>query len=305
MGLKDWSKEEITEVLDTAAAMKDILGRDVKKVPALRGRSVATLFYEPSTRTRASFELAAKYMSADTVSLTASASSIAKGESLLDTIWTIEAMGVDAVVLRHPVPGSSLQVALHTRMHVVNAGDGAHEHPTQALLDMYTVREKLGKVEGLTLAIVGDIAHSRVARSNIWAWQKMGAKVRVVGPPTLIPVDIDQTGVQVCWDLEAGLRSADVIMGLRIQLERQARGFFPSLAEYTSFYGLTAETIQSLNPSALILHPGPVNRGVEITDEVLASPNAAINEQVTNGVAVRMALLYLLLGGGKGDGFAS
>ncbi len=195
MGLKDWSKEEIALVLDTAAAMKDILGRDLKKVPALRGRSVATLFYEPSTRTRASFELAAKYMSADTVSLNASASSIAKGESLLDTIWTIEAMGVDVVVLRHPVPGTSLQIAEHTRMHVVNAGDGAHEHPTQALLDMYTVRERLGRVEGLTLAIVGDISHSRVARSNIWGWQKMGAKVRVVGPPTMIPVDIEKAGV--------------------------------------------------------------------------------------------------------------
>lgn len=305
MGLKDWSKEEIALVLDTAAAMKDILGRDLKKVPALRGRSVATLFYEPSTRTRASFELAAKYMSADTVSLNASASSIAKGESLLDTIWTIEAMGVDVVILRHPVPGTSLQIAEHTRMHVVNAGDGAHEHPTQALLDMYTVRERLGRVEGLTLAIVGDISHSRVARSNIWGWQKMGAKVRVVGPPTMIPVDIDKAGVQVYWDIEEGLRGADVIMGLRIQLEREARGFFPSFAEYTSFYGLTQERIRSINPGALILHPGPVNRGVEITDEVLSSANAAVNEQVTNGVAVRMALLYLLLGGGQSDGFAS
>lgn len=302
LGLQDLSAEEIALVLDTAASMKEILSRPIKKVPALRGRVVVNVFYEPSTRTRVSFELAAKYLSAESVSITASASSVVKGESLKDTALTIAAMGADVVVLRHPLAGAPHLVARTVRCAVINAGDGAHEHPTQALLDLFTVREKKGTLAGLTVAIIGDILHSRVARSNIWGFTKMGARVRLCGPATLMPPGIEVTGAQVCATVEEALEGADVVMALRIQKERQQEGLFPSLREYAGLFGLTRERLALARPDALVMHPGPMNRGVEISAAVADGPGAVITEQVTNGVAVRMALLYLLAGGGAVDG---
>lgn len=298
LGLQHLSAEEIKLILDTAVPMKDILKRDIKKVPTLRGKVVATLFYEPSTRTRSSFELAAKYMGADTISLAVATSSVQKGESLRDTAKTLEVMGVDMVILRHSVSGAAEYLAKCVRASVINGGDGKHEHPTQALLDMFTIREKKGRLEGLKVAIVGDILHSRVARSNIWGLTKMGAEVRVVGPPTLMPPQIEKLGVKVFYRMEEALQGVDVINVLRLQLERQQKGLFPSVREYHRWYGLTAERLQYAAPDVLVLHPGPMNRGVEIAPEVADGPHAVINEQVTNGVAVRMALLYLLMGGG-------
>ncbi|KUK36666.1 MAG: Aspartate carbamoyltransferase [Thermacetogenium phaeum] len=301
LGLEDLTAEEISLILDTAESMKEVLKREIKKVPTLRGRSVVTLFYEPSTRTRTSFELAAKYLGADTTSIAVATSSVQKGESLRDTARTIEAMAADVIIIRHSAAGAPHQLARWVSSRVINAGDGAHEHPTQALLDLYTIREKKGGFRGLKVAILGDIAHSRVARSNIWGLTKLGAEVRVVGPATLMPADIHNLGVKVYYNWEEGLRDVDVINVLRIQLERQKKGLFPSIREYTRLYGLDEEKLQVASPDVLVLHPGPVNRGVEISAEVQDGHHAAINEQVTNGVAVRMALLYLLMAGGEKD----
>ncbi|WP_072867193.1 aspartate carbamoyltransferase catalytic subunit [Desulfofundulus thermosubterraneus] len=301
LGLQNLSAEEIGLILDTAVPMKEILGRAIKKVPTLRGRTVVTLFYEPSTRTRTSFELAAKYLSADSVNLSASTSSVVKGETLKDTARTLVAMGADVVVLRHPMAGAPNLLASTIPAAVINAGDGAHEHPTQALLDMFTVREKMGQLAGLNVAIIGDILHSRVARSNIWGFTKMGARVRICGPATMIPPEIEAMGVYVCTRMEEALDGADVVMMLRIQLERQQQGLFPSIREYARLFGLNRKRLALARPGALVMHPGPMNRGVEISPEVADGVNAVINEQVTNGVAVRMALLYLLGGGGMPD----
>lgn len=299
LGLQELSPEEIELILDTAVPMKEILGREIKKVPTLRGRVVVTLFYENSTRTRTSFELAAKYLGADTASLAVATSSVQKGESLGDTAKTIEVMGADLIVIRHAATGAPHLLARLLDARVINAGDGLHEHPTQALLDMYTIREKKGTLAGLKVAILGDIAHSRVARSNIWGLTKLGAEVRVIGPPTMMPCDIDRMGVAVFHDWREGLRDVDVINVLRIQLERQQSGLFPSIREYNRLFGLDEDKLRVARPDVLVLHPGPVNRGVEISPRVQDGSHSAINEQVTNGVAVRMALLYLLLSGGE------
>lgn len=298
LGLKDVTAEEIKLILDTAIPMKDIILRPMKKVPTLRGKAVINLFYENSTRTRTSFELAGKYMSADTINIAASSSSVAKGESLKDTGKTIEVMGADVVIMRHPVAGAPHILAKHLKASVINAGDGAHEHPTQGLLDMFTMREKKGTLEGLKVAILGDILHSRVARSNIWGLTKMGAEVRVVGPSTLMPAEIEKLGVQVFYKVEDALKDADVVNVLRIQLERQQKGLFPTIREYARLFGLNSERLKYAKPDVLVMHPGPMNRGVEISPEVADGLQSSINEQVTNGVAVRMALLYLLTGGG-------
>ena len=299
LGLETISVEEIERILDTGVAMKEVLGRDIKKVPTLRGKSMVCLFYEPSTRTRTSFELAGKYMSVDTVNIAASTSSVAKGESLIDTGKTIQAMGVDVVVIRHNAAGAPHLLAKNLDASVINAGDGQHEHPTQALLDMFTIREKKGHLDKLEVALIGDIMHSRVARSNIWGLRKMGATVKVFGPSTLIPPEINQLGVQVCSTFEEAVEGTDVLNVLRIQRERQDAALFPSLREYSMLYGVNAKRLQKAKKDILILHPGPVNRGIEITPEVMENSGAVIEEQVTNGVAVRMALLYLLIQGGN------
>ncbi len=297
LGLEDLSGEEITRILDEAKGMKEIFTRTVKKVPALQGRTVANLFFENSTRTRTSFELAAKRLSADVINFTASGSSISKGESLIDTVRTIEAMGADIVVMRHSAGGAPHVISRHVKSSIINAGDGTHEHPTQGLLDMFTMRENLGRIEGLKIAIVGDILHSRVARSNIWGLQKLGAaEIRLVGPRTLLPKWFESMGCKLYHDLEEGIRGVDVINILRIQLERQNKNLFPSIREYRLLYGLTPERIAHQCPEALIMHPGPINRGVEIDQEVADGPRSVICEQVTNGVACRMAVLYLLAG---------
>jgi len=297
LGIQDLSVEEINLVLETAESFKEVSGRDIKKVPTLRGKTVVNLFFEPSTRTRTSFELAAKRLSADVINFAVSASSVAKGETLLDTARNIEAMQADFIVLRHPVAGAPHILAKLLRASVINAGDGEHEHPTQALLDLYTLREKKREFKGLRLAIVGDIAHSRVARSSIYALTKMGAEVRVVGPPTMMPQEIERLGVTVHYDLDEGLRGVDVIMMLRLQLERQGIALFPSIREYSKLYCLTPERVKLAGPDVLVMHPGPINRGVEIAPEVADSVSSVILDQVTNGVAVRMAVLYLLSGG--------
>lgn len=295
LGLEGVSREEITLILDTARPMKQVITREIKKVPPLRGRTVATVFYEPSTRTRASFELAAKYLSADTVSISAGSSSVTKGESLADTARTIQAMGADAVVLRHPMSGAASYLSRFVKAAVINAGDGMHEHPSQALLDMFTIREAKGSLDGLRVAVVGDILHSRVARSNIWGLTTMGASVFVSGPPTMLPPGLERMGATVCVDLDECLDGADVVMVLRLQTERQRQGLLPSLREYAALWGVNRDRLALAKPDALLLHPGPMNRGVEITSEVADGPQSVIREQVTNGVAVRMAVLYLLL----------
>jgi len=298
LDMKDLTAEEINFILDTAEPMKDVISRPIKKVPTLRGRTVVNLFYENSTRTRSSFELAAKYMSADCINISSAASSVAKGESLYDTARTIQAVGADVIVLRHPMSGAPHLLANMVTAAVINAGDGAHEHPTQSLLDIFTVRKHRGQIAGLTVAIVGDILHSRVARSNIWGFTTLGAKVRVCGPPTLMPPGLNQTGARVFYRLEEALEGADVVMMLRIQRERQQEGLFPGLREYSRLYGLNRERLALAKPDALVMHPGPLNREVEIAHEIADGPASVIEEQVTNGVAVRMALLYLLTGGG-------
>ena len=297
LGIRDLPVEEILLILETAESFKEVTGRDIKKVPTLRGKTVVNLFFEPSTRTRTSFELAAKRLSADVINFAASTSSVVKGETLLDTARNIEAMRADFIVLRHPVAGAPNMLAHTLRAAVINAGDGWHEHPTQALLDLFTLREKKRAFQGLRLAIVGDIAHSRVARSNIFALVKLGAEVRVVGPPTMVPLEIERLGVTVFYNLDEALRGADVIMMLRLQLERQGIALFPSIREYARLYCLTQERLQLASPDVLVMHPGPINRGVEIAPEVADSVASVILEQVTNGVAVRMAMLYLLSGG--------
>ncbi len=288
---------EIGLILDTAASMKEIAAREIKKVPTLRGRTVVNLFYEPSTRTRTSFEIAGKWLSADVINFSASGSSVVKGESLLDTARNIEAMSPDVVVVRHGASGAAQLLARALRCAVVNAGDGAHEHPTQALLDLLTIREKKGHLEGLHAAIVGDIAHSRVARSNIHGMRKLGMTVTVAGPPTLIPPFIQELGVKVSHRLEEAITDVDVIMMLRLQQERMTGGLIPSLREYSRYWGLTRQRLSGARTDVLIMHPGPVNRGVELAPEVADGPYSVILDQVANGVAVRMAVLYLLAGG--------
>ena len=291
------SVEEIQTILDTAETLKEISTRPIKKVPTLRGKTIIHFFYEPSTRTRTSFEIAAKRLSADTVSISAATSSIAKGETLADTAKNLEAMNPDAIVVRHRSAGAPHMLARLVKASVINAGDGMHAHPTQALLDIMTVREKKGRLAGLTIAIVGDIAHSRVARSNIVGFTKMGAKVVLAAPPTMIPMGIEHLGVHVSFHVKEAIKDADVIMVLRIQKERQETFVFPSEREYSQCYGLTQEKLIGAKKDVLIMHPGPINRGVEIAPEVAEGPYSVILEQVANGVAVRMALLYLLLGG--------
>jgi len=297
IGIEELSKDEIELIIETAVSMKDILNRPIKKVPTLRGRTICTLFYEPSTRTRSSFELAAKYLSADTISIATATSSVQKGETLLDTVKTIEAMGVDLFIIRHSASGVPNFLAKNIKAGVINAGDGMHEHPTQALLDVFTVFEKKGRLDGLKIAIIGDIFHSRVARSNIYAWNKLGSSVVVCGPPTLIPPYIEDLNVKVTYNLDEAIEDADIIYVLRLQLERQKKGLFPTLREYHMLFGVTEEKIKKAKKDVLIMHPGPMNRGVEISSEIADSVLSVINEQVTNGVAVRMALLYLMLGG--------
>jgi len=301
LGIRDLSREETELILNTAIPMKDVICRDIKKVPTLRGKAMVTVFYENSTRTRTSFELAGKYLSADTVNLSVSTSSVQKGESLRDTIKTIEVMGFDLMVMRHAMSGTPHYVARNTRMRVINAGDGANEHPTQALLDMYTIKEKKGTLEGLKVAIVGDILHSRVARSNIYGLSKFGCDIRVVGPATLMPPDVEKLGVKSYYSLDEAINGVDVINILRIQRERQVSGLFPSLDEYAQLYMLSPQTLARAKDDVLVLHPGPINRGVEISSELADSAQALINEQVTNGVAIRMALLFLMMGGGRDE----
>jgi len=297
IGIEELSPEAILTVLDTARSFREILDRPIKKVPALRGVTICNAFFEPSTRTRVSFELAEKRLSADVVNFSASGSSVSKGETLRDTIQNIEAMKVDVVVMRHGASGAAAYLARNISARVVNAGDGQHEHPTQALLDLYTIREKLGRIAGLKVAIVGDVLHSRVARSNIWGLTKLGAEVRLVAPRTLLPAEVERMGAQLFTDLAAGVRDVDVIYVLRIQLERQSGGFVPSLREYATSFGLNRERARLAAPKALIMHPGPMNRGVEIQTDIADGPQSVILEQVANGVAVRMAVLYLVSGG--------
>jgi len=282
--------------------MRSIGQRSIKKVPALRGRMVVNLFFEASTRTRFSFETAEKWLSADSLNFAAKGSSVEKGESLLDTARNLQAMSPDLIVIRHGSPGVPHFLARHLKAGVVNAGDGAHEHPTQALLDALTIRQRLGRVEGLRVAICGDIAHSRVVRSNIWLLTKMGSKVVVCGPPTLLPDRIAAMGVEVTTDFDEALEGADVVMMLRMQLERQGMSLFPSIREYFRLYGLDAKRLARAKPGAIVMHPGPMNRGVEIASDIADSDRSVILEQVANGVAVRMAVLYLLLGGHPWEG---
>ena len=294
LGIQDLSKEEIQLVLDTADSFKEISTRPIKKVPALRGKTVVNFFYEASTRTRTSFELAAKRLSADILNISIPSSSVVKGESLRDTIQSLVSLKTDIVILRHPDSGAAAFVAGHFKVSVINAGDGSHEHPTQALLDLYTIKEKKGKIEGLKVLIVGDILHSRVARSNIWGLTKMGAQVTVVGPRTLLPAGIERMGVKVSTDLAAALPQADVINMLRVQNERLTSNLFPSLREYARLYGLDSEKMKLTKPGVLVMHPGPMNRGVEIASDVADGKSSVIWDQVTNGVAVRMAVLFLI-----------
>ncbi|GBE01966.1 aspartate carbamoyltransferase [bacterium BMS3Bbin06] len=297
LSINDLSEGDINLILDTAEGFRGVLERDIKKVPALRGKTVVNLFYEPSTRTRTSFELAAKRLSTDVINFSVSTSSVVKGESLIDTAMTIQALGADFVVVRHSCSGASHLLARHLEASIINAGDGVNEHPTQALLDAFTVREKKGVLNGLRVAIVGDILHSRVAKSNILCLRKLGAGVRLIGPPTLVPRRFREEGVEIFYTMEDGLRDVDVVMMLRIQLERQDRGFFPTVDEYFRFWGLTPERFSLAKDDAIVMHPGPMNRGVEIDSSVADSPRSVIMDQVTNGIAVRMAVLYLLGGG--------
>ncbi len=297
LGTEYLSREDIELILNTADGFKEINSREIKKVPTLRGKTVVNLFYEASTRTRTSFEIAGKRLSADTINMTASSSSVVKGETLEDTARNIEAMAPDIIVMRHAASGAPHYLAERLACSVINAGDGAHEHPSQALLDLLTMRQHKGRIEGLKVAIVGDISHSRVARSNLYALNKMGATVRLAGPGTMIPPGIERLGCEVHNDIRSAITDADVIMMLRIQLERQGKTMLPTLREYSRFYGLNLENIKLAKPDAIVMHPGPMNRGVEISSFVADGPQNVILEQVENGVAVRMALLYLVAGG--------
>jgi aspartate carbamoyltransferase catalytic subunit len=295
LGIEPLEPAEILTILDTADGLREILDRPIKKVPALRGKTVVNLFYEPSTRTRSSFEIAERVLSADSLSIATAASSVTKGETLLDTARNLEAMNPDMVIMRHASSGAPHMLARHCRFSVVNAGDGAHEHPTQALLDALTMRQKKGRLKGLRVAIVGDILHSRVARSNLWLLSKLGASVVLAGPPTLIPPGLERMA-QVTHRIDEAVEGADVVMMLRIQLERQSRTRFPSVREYFRLFGLTAERLASAKEDVIVMHPGPMNRGVEIASDVADGPFSVILEQVGNGVAVRMAVLYLCSG---------
>ena len=297
LGTRDLAREDISTILDTANAFKEISTRPIKKVPTLRGRTVINLFFEPSTRTRTSFEIAGKRLSADVINITGSSSSTVKGENLIDTARNLEAMNPDIIVIRHACAGAAELVSHFTKSSIINAGDGAHEHPTQSLLDLLTIQEHKGSLEGLRVVIVGDIAHSRVVRSNIFAMKTMGMDVRLVGPPTMIPFEIERLGVEVSHNLAEAIRDADVIMMLRIQTERQNRFLLPSLREYSNLFCLTSEKLERAPEDILIIHPGPVNRGIEIALDVMQDKRSLILDQVTNGVAIRMALMYLLLGG--------
>jgi aspartate carbamoyltransferase catalytic subunit len=300
LGLQELPKDDIVSILKLAESFKQVILRPIKKVPTLKGKTIVNMFFEPSTRTRTSFELAAKRLSADIVNIQMNTSAVVKGETLLDTLATLEAMQIDMVIIRHNMSGVPHFLSKHIKSSIINAGDGMHEHPTQALLDMFSIQEKKKTIEGLTVAIVGDIAHSRVARSNIWGLTKMGAKVRVVGPSTLMPKEIEKLGVEVYTDLKEGLKDVDVVNVLRMQLERQKKNLFPTVREYAMLFGLNSQRLKLAKPDCLVLHPGPMNRGIEISPQVADGPQSMINEQVTNGVAVRMAVLYLM-GGGKKD----
>jgi aspartate carbamoyltransferase catalytic subunit len=297
LSMADLSIEDINHILNTAESLKEISSRDIKKVPTLRGKSVVNYFFEPSTRTRTSFDVAAKRLSADTFSLSASGSSAVKGETLIDTARNLQAMNPDLIVLRHSSTGAPHLLAKEIPAGIINAGDGINEHPTQALLDMFTIREQKGRIKGLDIAIIGDISHSRVARSNIIGLTKMGARVTVSGPPQMIPFGVDDFGVQVVNSPAEAVKDKDVVMMLRIQLERQSKVLFPGLREYASFFGMTKKTLKHAKKDVIVMHPGPMNRGVEITSEVADGPSSVILNQVTNGVAIRMAVLYLLIGG--------
>lgn len=302
LDLDDFSLREVELVFEATDAMKEVLGREIKKVPVLRGKTVVNLFYEASTRTRVSFELAAKNLSADVVNIATSTSSVAKGESLLDTIRTLQALGADMIVMRHPQAGAPYLVARHVKACVLNAGDGWHAHPSQALLDLYTIRERLGHLEGARVVIVGDILHSRVARSNIWALSTVGARVVLCAPPTLLPFGLGRDGfplpaVEVDHNLDRAIQGADVVMALRIQKERHNEGLLPDLREYVRLYQIDGSRLARARPGALLMHPGPVNEGIELAADVVSCAQSVIQDQVTNGVAVRMALLYLVAGG--------
>jgi aspartate carbamoyltransferase catalytic subunit len=303
LDIKGLSTDEITLILDTAESFKEISERDIKKVPTLRGKTVITLFYEASTRTRVSFEIAGKRLSADTVNISTSTSSVQKGETLIDMAKNLEAMAPDAIVMRHNVPGAPYILASRLRSSIINAGDGAHEHPTQALLDAFTIREHKGAFSGLRVSLIGDIAHSRVARSNIYCLTKLGADVTISGPGTMLPREVERLGVRVVPGIREAVRGADVIMMLRIQRERMGKVLFPSVRDYSRFFGLTPDVMREAPDDVIVMHPGPMNRGVEISSEVADGPYSVILDQVTNGVAVRMAILYLLLGrGGEYEG---
>ncbi len=297
LGIKDLSIEEINLILDTADSFVEVSTREIKKVPTLRGKTIVNLFYEASTRTRTSFEIAGKRLSADTINISASTSSVVKGETLIDTARNLEAMNPDVIVIRHSAAGAPHLLARLLKPSIINAGDGAHEHPTQALLDMLTIRAKKGKIAGLKVAIVGDIAHSRVARSNIYGLTKMGALVAVAGPATMLPLHIEKMGVAVFRHINEAIQDADIIMMLRVQTEREQQNIFPSLREYAAYFSLNTRNIRRAKDDVLVMHPGPINRGVEISPDIADGPYSIILEQVTNGVAVRMALLYLLTGG--------
>ena len=296
LGLEDLGAQEIISILDTARTFREVLDRPIPKVPSLRGMTAANLFFEPSTRTRLSFELAEKRLSADTVNFQTSGSSVSKGETLRDTARNIEAMGIHLVVIRHQSSGAPHYLAQHLKAGVINAGDGTHEHPTQGLLDIFTMREKRGAIEGLRVAIIGDVMHSRVARSNIWGLTKLGAHVTVAGPPTMMPAEVERFGVTVAKNIDEAIEGADVVNILRVQLERQRGSLYPSLREYARVYGVTSERLRRAKPDVTVMHPGPMNRGVEIAQDVADGKHSVILEQVTNGVAVRMAVLYLLAG---------
>ncbi|MDH4099932.1 MAG: aspartate carbamoyltransferase catalytic subunit [Nitrospirota bacterium] len=299
LGIEDLSREEIEGLLESSRSFKEVLRRDIKKVPAMRGKTVVNLFYEASTRTRTSFEIAGKRLSADVINVSVSTSSVVKGESLLDTARNIEALNPDVIVVRHSSSGAPHFLARSVQCSVVNAGDGSHEHPTQALLDAFTMLEHGKKLEGLKVAIIGDVAHSRVARSNIHLLGKMGAEIRLAGPSTLMPRGVERLPVQIFSCMEDALAEADVVMMLRIQMERQGKGYFPSLREYSRFYGLTSARLALAKEDALVMHPGPMNRGIEISADVADGPRSVIMDQVTNGLAVRMAVLFLVSGGSK------
>ena len=297
LGTKCLAEEEITTILDTADSFKEISTRPIKKVPTLRGKTIINLFFEPSTRTRTSFEIAGKRLSADVINISGSSSSTVKGENLIDTALNLEAMHPDIMVVRHTLSGAPEMISQYVKCPIINAGDGYHEHPTQALLDLHTIREAKGSLRGLNIMIVGDIAHSRVVRSNIYAMKTMGMNVKLIGPPTMIPLGIEKMGVSIGYDLEGAIHDADVIMMLRLQKERQSRYLLSSIREYSNLYCLTSNFLEKAKDDVLIFHPGPVNRGIEISLDVMESERSLILTQVTNGVAVRMALMYLLLGG--------